>query len=76
MRLETQVGQSLFELKKPKPIQDYLQNYLSPVPIVDRITEKDKYGNSGDQFIGVTRVIVNGLEGISNFLNALVYVSL
>ncbi|XP_034936821.1 uncharacterized protein [Chelonus insularis] len=71
-RLESESGQSLFEIKKPKPIQGLLENFLAPVPLVDKIKEEDKYGNSGDKFIGVGRAIVNGFEGFSNFLNAVV----
>ncbi|XP_057324733.1 uncharacterized protein LOC130667280 isoform X2 [Microplitis mediator] len=71
-RLESETGQSLFEFKKPKPVQGFLQNFLSPVPLVDRIREEDKYGNSGDKFIGIGRALINGFEGFSNFLNAVV----
>lgn len=74
-RLESETGQSLFEFKKPKPVQGFLQNFLSPVPLVDRIREEDKYGNSGDKFIGIGRALINGFEGFSNFLNAVVEVN-
>ncbi|XP_044596570.1 uncharacterized protein LOC123273258 isoform X2 [Cotesia glomerata] len=71
-RLESETGQSLFEFKKPKPVQGFLENLLSPVPLVDRIREEDKYGNTGDKFIGIGRALIKGFEGFSNFLNTIV----
>ena len=75
VRLENESGQALFEKKKPNPIGGILENILRPTPIVDGIKEEQKYGNSGDKFIGIGRALVNGFEGLSNFLNALVDVS-
>ncbi|XP_039961377.1 uncharacterized protein LOC120775308 [Bactrocera tryoni] len=41
-------------------------------PIVDTISEHEKYGNNGDMFDGIARSIVNGYEAFSNLLNALI----
>ncbi|XP_001354843.4 uncharacterized protein [Drosophila pseudoobscura] len=43
-----------------------------PVPILDTISEHEKYGNSGDMFDGISRTIVNGYEAFSNLLNTLI----
>ncbi|KAL5275716.1 hypothetical protein ACFFRR_001518 [Megaselia abdita] len=44
----------------------------NPIPIVDTIEEKDKYGNAGDKYDGISRAIINGYEAFANFLNALI----
>ncbi|XP_015124726.1 uncharacterized protein LOC107046584 [Diachasma alloeum] len=72
VRLETEAGQSLFEIKKKTPVQDLLQAMFAPKPLLDRTTEEEKYGNSGDKFSGVGRALVNGFEALSNFLNSAV----
>ncbi|XP_054730646.1 uncharacterized protein LOC129239279 [Anastrepha obliqua] len=41
-------------------------------PIVDTISEHEKYGNNGDMFDGIARSIVNGYEAFSNLLNTLI----
>ncbi|XP_017480108.1 PREDICTED: uncharacterized protein LOC108369496 [Rhagoletis zephyria] len=41
-------------------------------PIVDTISEHEKYGNNGDMFDGLARSIVNGYEAFSNILNAFI----
>lgn len=75
-RLETEQDQALLEKKKTNnPISSFLESIVKPKPIVDNIREEDKYGNNGDKFIGVGRALVNGFEGLSNFLNAVVDVS-
>ena len=66
VRLESESDQALLERPIPKP---NLKKILMPTPIIDNIKEEDKYGNNGDQFIGVGQTVVNGFEGISNFLN-------
>ncbi|XP_001604492.1 uncharacterized protein LOC100118466 isoform X2 [Nasonia vitripennis] len=72
-RLENEQDQALFEKKKTNnPISSFLESIVKPKPIVDNIKEEDKYGNNGDKFIGVGRALVNGFEGLSNFLNAVV----
>ncbi|XP_022227418.1 uncharacterized protein LOC111077448 [Drosophila obscura] len=43
-----------------------------PVPILDTISEHEKYGNNGDMFDGISRTIVNGYEAFSNLLNTLI----
>lgn len=49
---------------------------LQPVPILDSISEHEKYGNNGDKFDGISRSLVNGYEAFSNILNAFIQVSL
>lgn len=49
--------------------------FLQLEPIVDTISEHEKYGNNGDMFDGIARSIVNGYEAFSNLLNALIQVS-
>ncbi|CAK9819527.1 hypothetical protein ANTPLA_LOCUS10275 [Anthophora plagiata] len=71
-RLENETGQSLLEKPFSKPITGILESFLSPTPLVDGIKEQDKYGNSGDKFIGIGRALVSGFEGFSNFLNAII----
>ncbi|XP_043287354.1 uncharacterized protein [Venturia canescens] len=71
-RLENESDQALFEVKKGNPIGNLIAMYLRPTPLVDKIREEDKYGNSGDKFIGIGRALVGGFEGLSNFLNTVV----
>ncbi|XP_075155890.1 uncharacterized protein LOC142229233 [Haematobia irritans] len=42
------------------------------LPIVDTISEHEKYGNNGDMFDGISRSLVNGYEAFSNFLNTII----
>ncbi|XP_076619577.1 uncharacterized protein LOC143340984 [Colletes latitarsis] len=72
VRLETEGAQSLLERPISKPISGVLESLFRPTPLVDNIKEQEKYGNSGDKFIGIGRALVNGFEGFSNFLNAVV----
>ncbi|XP_044014358.1 uncharacterized protein LOC122856667 isoform X3 [Aphidius gifuensis] len=65
VRLENENGQSLLEVRKNKPIEGIFENFLKPKPLVDRISDDEKYGNSGDKFIGVGRALVNGFEASS-----------
>jgi hypothetical protein len=75
-RLESEKDQAFFERNNDNnPISLFLQSILKPQPIVDSIKEEDKYGNSGDKFGTVGRALVNGVEGISNFVNSIVDVS-
>lgn len=48
--------------------RDY-NNNAGRAPIIDRIKESDKFGNTGDQFLPLTRGIVNGFEFIANIIN-------
>ncbi|XP_067638947.1 uncharacterized protein [Eurosta solidaginis] len=41
-------------------------------PIVDTISEHEKYGNNGDMFDGLARSIVNGYEAFSNIINTFI----
>ena len=75
VRLENESEQAILEKKKTNPISSLLESITKPKPIVDNIREEEKYGNNGDKFIGVGRALVNGFEGLSNFLNAIVDVS-
>ncbi|XP_065365864.1 uncharacterized protein LOC135958857 [Calliphora vicina] len=43
-----------------------------PLPILDTISEHEKYGNNGDMFDGISRSLVNGYEAFSNLLNTLI----
>ncbi|XP_076394052.1 uncharacterized protein LOC143265480 isoform X2 [Megachile rotundata] len=72
VRLENESAQSFFEKPVPRPAAGLLESFLKPTPIVDGIKEQDKYGNTGDKFIGIGRALVNSFEGFSNFLNAIV----
>ncbi|XP_044014357.1 uncharacterized protein LOC122856667 isoform X2 [Aphidius gifuensis] len=72
VRLENENGQSLLEVRKNKPIEGIFENFLKPKPLVDRISDDEKYGNSGDKFIGVGRALVNGFEGLSNIINKII----
>ncbi|XP_055912343.1 uncharacterized protein LOC129946245 [Eupeodes corollae] len=49
-----------------------LADLTKPVPVIDTISESDKYGNNGDQFDGIARAIVNGYEAFSNLINRLI----
>lgn len=75
VRLESETGQALLERPVSKPFMGILEALFRPTPLVDNIQEKEKYGNSGDKFIGIGRALVNSFEGFSNFLNAVVDVS-
>lgn len=56
-------------------LQKKTNDYLNIKPIVDTISEHEKYGNDG----GINRVasvaFVNGYENIANFINAIFEVS-
>jgi len=74
-RLENETAQSILEKRKPDNIRRLLDSFLTPKPLVDRIKDEEKYGNMGDQFIGIGRIIINGYENFSNFLNNVAEVS-
>ncbi|EDW05966.2 uncharacterized protein LOC6585496 isoform X1 [Drosophila mojavensis] len=52
--------------------QQKLTDLTHPVPILDSISEHEKYGNNGDKFDNISRSIVNGYEAFSNFLNSFI----
>ncbi|XP_023166498.2 uncharacterized protein LOC111596476 isoform X2 [Drosophila hydei] len=52
--------------------QQKLTDLTHPVPIVDSISEHEKYGNNGDKFENISRSIVNGYEAFSNLLNSFI----
>nr|XP_018905439.1 PREDICTED: uncharacterized protein LOC109036003 [Bemisia tabaci]XP_018905440.1 PREDICTED: uncharacterized protein LOC109036003 [Bemisia tabaci] len=68
-------GPGIVERLKPKNsdglsvVQSALLNFLRPMPIVDTITEEEKYGNDGDKFNRVGKSIVGGVEKVSEFVN-------
>ncbi|XP_032673549.1 uncharacterized protein LOC116845225 isoform X2 [Odontomachus brunneus] len=72
VRLENNTAQAILEKPTPDNARQLLNSFLNPTPIVDGIKEEDKYGNTGDKFIGVGRAIVNAYENLSNFLNTVV----
>lgn len=45
-------------------------------PIVDTIQEHEKYGNTGDQFYGAGRALINTYEGFANLINKVIDVSI
>ncbi|XP_055844850.1 uncharacterized protein LOC129911167 [Episyrphus balteatus] len=49
-----------------------LADFTRPIPVIDTISESEKYGNTGDQFDGIARAIVNGYEAFSNLINKLI----
>ncbi|KAJ8936934.1 hypothetical protein NQ314_012115 [Rhamnusium bicolor] len=55
-------------------LQEFVAGFSNPKPIVDTIQEHEKYGNDGDQFRNVANVLIAGVEGLSNALNAAVEV--
>ncbi|KAI8034016.1 hypothetical protein M5D96_013261, partial [Drosophila gunungcola] len=52
--------------------QKKLADLAQPIPILDSISEHEKYGNNGDMFDGISRSIVNGYEAFSNLLNTFI----
>ncbi|XP_036148895.1 uncharacterized protein LOC105837304 isoform X2 [Monomorium pharaonis] len=71
IRLENETAQAILERRKPDNIRQLLNRFLTPKPLVDRIKEEEKYGNTGDKFTGVEKAVINGYENFSNFLNLL-----
>lgn len=72
VRLENETAQGFLEKPISKPVAKVLESFLNPTPLVDGIKEEEKYGNSGDKFIGIGRTLVDGYEKFSNFLNGVV----
>ncbi|XP_043500792.1 uncharacterized protein LOC122523202 [Polistes fuscatus] len=68
VHLENESEQSLAEKTLTLPFNDLFINFFNPTPLVDRIKEEEKYGNTGSNAIG--RTLVNGYESFSNFLNS------
>ncbi|KAH8235768.1 hypothetical protein KR032_007013 [Drosophila birchii] len=52
--------------------QKKLAELSQPAPILDTISEHEKYGNNGDMFDGISRTLVNGYEVFSNLLNTFI----
>lgn len=75
VRLESESDQALLERPLTKPFMGVFEAFFKPTPLVDGIKENEKYGNTGDKFIGIGRALVGGFEGFSNFLNSVVNVS-
>ncbi|XP_026477842.1 uncharacterized protein LOC113383806 [Ctenocephalides felis] len=69
--LETE-GPFSTKLTFMEQLQALLTGNWQPQPIVDTISEDEKYGNSGDKFSTVGRAVVSGFEGLSNLINKVV----
>lgn len=54
--------------------QQFVAGLFNHKPVVDNLQEKDKYGNDGDKYRNIGIAVVNGFEGLSNFLNSAVEV--
>ncbi|KAH8415305.1 hypothetical protein KR222_002736, partial [Zaprionus bogoriensis] len=54
--------------------QKKISDISHPVPLLDSISEHEKYGNNGDKFDGISRSLVNGYEAFSNLLNSFIQV--
>ncbi|EDV92319.1 GH24849 [Drosophila grimshawi] len=52
--------------------QKKIADISHPVPILDSISEHEKYGNNGDKFDAISRSLVNGYEAFSNLLNSFI----
>ncbi|XP_045784871.1 uncharacterized protein LOC123880670 [Maniola jurtina] len=71
--LETEgLGSKILSVKEN--VQNVVAGVFQPQPIVDTIKEEEKYGNSGEKFESTGRALVNGAEGISNFVNSILEV--
>ncbi|KAK5643118.1 hypothetical protein RI129_006963 [Pyrocoelia pectoralis] len=67
--------EATLEIEKPSAYdyaQTIVKNMLKPTPIVDTISEEDKYGNTGEQFHPVGNLITGSFKTISNVVNAVV----
>lgn len=71
-KLEYESAQGILEKPKENPLRGFFEQFSRPTPIVDGIREEQKYGNNGDKFIGIGRALVNGFEGLSNFVNVVI----
>jgi len=76
VRLENETEQAILERRKPDNIRQILNNIVTPTPIVDGIKEEEKYGNTGDKFIGLGNMIVKGFVNLTNSLSTIVNVSI
>ncbi|XP_025269344.1 uncharacterized protein LOC112639484 isoform X1 [Camponotus floridanus] len=72
VRLENETEQAILERRKPDNIRQILNNIVTPTPIVDGIKEEEKYGNTGDKFIGLGNMIVKGFVNLTNSLSTIV----
>ncbi|GAB1865851.1 hypothetical protein CAJAP_06930 [Camponotus japonicus] len=72
VRLENETEQAILERRKPDNIRQILNNIVTPTPIVDGIKEEEKYGNTGDKFIGLGNIIVKGFVNLTNSLSTIV----
>ncbi|XP_039764074.1 uncharacterized protein LOC120636596 [Pararge aegeria] len=71
--LETEgIGSKILSVKENA--QNVVAGIFQPQPLVDTIKEEEKYGNTGDKFQSTGRALVNGAEGISNFVNSILEV--
>ncbi|CAL1685326.1 unnamed protein product [Lasius platythorax] len=72
VRLENETEQAILERRKPDNIKQAFNNFLTPTPIVDGIKEEEKYGNTGDKFIGLGTAFVKGFENLATSLSTIV----
>ncbi|XP_011868232.1 PREDICTED: uncharacterized protein LOC105562202 [Vollenhovia emeryi] len=70
-RLENDTAQAILEKPYLDNVRQVFNSFVTPKPLVDRIRDDEKYGNTGDKFVGLGRAIINGYENFSNFLNLL-----
>ncbi|XP_035737725.1 uncharacterized protein LOC118448496 [Vespa mandarinia] len=70
VHLENESEQSLVEKTISFPFNDLLVNFFMPIPLLDRIKEEEKYGNTGNNLAGIGKAFINGFENFSNFLNS------
>ncbi|KAJ0183775.1 hypothetical protein K1T71_000198 [Dendrolimus kikuchii] len=55
-------------------VQGVVAGLFQPLPIVDTISEEEKYGNNGDKFYSAGQAIVGSAEGLSNVVNSVLEV--
>ncbi|XP_043668732.1 uncharacterized protein LOC122629412, partial [Vespula pensylvanica] len=70
VHLENESEQSLTEKTISLPFNDLFVNFFMPTPLLDRIKEEEKYGNTGNKLTGIGKALINGYENFSNFVNS------
>ncbi|KAG6465285.1 hypothetical protein O3G_MSEX015050 [Manduca sexta] len=68
--LQESEGYGSKTLSVKENIQGLVAGIFQPKPIVDTISESEKYGNTGDKFYGAGQVLVGGAQGVSNIVNS------
>ncbi|XP_047040468.1 uncharacterized protein LOC124644873 [Helicoverpa zea] len=72
--VEETEGYGSKKLSVKENLQGIVAGIFQPEPIVDTISEEEKYGNSGDKFYSTGKALVGGAEGLSNFVNSILEV--